>query len=538
MADEAPKAAAKEISAERRMLKRSLTLLPLFGIIYFTVSGGTFGIESLFSYSGSGMALLLICIIPFIYSLPNIFMVRELQSMMPAEGGYYHWTKQGFGKRVGPFTGFLAGWMNWVMSLVDVAIYPVLAVTYLSFWVPQLSDGGWGMPGWVVQWLAAIAIILLIQLLQMRGVRLAGLTSIWIGAVLIIPLIIMSVVGFYNWGAHGSSFAMSFLPKDTSVWGAFSVGLFVVMWNYMGWELPSSAGDEIVKPKRTYPLAMMLVLVASIATYAIPTVAALYGGAGEDNKVMLWGLEEEGGIGQVLLDGGMTQAQMDAAGVDPASTEGWFLPDIATAVAEKATQPGSGFAGFLGNFMMAAAVLSMVGLLVGNSVSATRIPFAVAEDGMAPKWLVRVHPKWGTPWVAILVTGFFFAVFSVNAFESLVVLDVLLNSLTLLLQFAALWMLRRTRPEIPRSRIPGGLAGAVIVTLLPAAVIIFAIVSQVKDVGWTSIWYAAIAIAIGSILYFPFKHFLKNKRNVPDIDPFASDEDQAEIAAAAPTAEV
>ena len=50
----------KEISVERQMLKRSLTLLPLFGIIYFTVSGGTFGIESLFSTSGPGLALLLI----------------------------------------------------------------------------------------------------------------------------------------------------------------------------------------------------------------------------------------------------------------------------------------------------------------------------------------------------------------------------------------------------------------------------------------------------------------------------------------------
>ncbi len=121
--------AAKEISIERQMLKRSLTLLPLFGIIFFTISGGTFGIESLFSSSGAGMALLLIGIIPFVYSIPNILMVRELQSMMPVEGGYYHWTKQAFG----PFTGFLTGWMNWVMSWVDVSIYPVLGATYLGF---------------------------------------------------------------------------------------------------------------------------------------------------------------------------------------------------------------------------------------------------------------------------------------------------------------------------------------------------------------------------------------------------------------------
>ena len=47
------------------------------------------------------------------------------------------------------------------------------------------------------------------------------------------------------------------------------------MWNYMGWELPTAAGDEVVNPKRTYPLAMVLVLVATIATYSIPMVAGL-----------------------------------------------------------------------------------------------------------------------------------------------------------------------------------------------------------------------------------------------------------------------
>jgi amino acid transporter len=524
MAKEPTEAVAQEISQERKMLKRSLTLLPLFGIIFFTVCGGTFGIEPLFGYSGAGLAILLIGIVPFVYSIPNMFMVRELQSMMPVEGGYYHWTKQGFN----PFTGFLTGWMNWVMSLVDVAIYPVLAVTYLSFWIPALTDGAGGVPGWVIQWLAAIAIILVIQFLQMRGVRLAGLTSVGIGAVLLIPLIIMSVLGFYNLGAHGTSYHMSFLPQGGGLVSAFSLGLWVVMWNYMGWELPTSAGDEIVKPKRTYPLAMVLVLVAAVAVYAIPTIAGLYGGAGEDNKVVLWGLEEDDGIGPVLEEGGMTPEQIEAAGVDPTSTEGWWLPDIANAVAEKATHPGSGFAGFLGNFMMAAAVLSMIGLLVGNSVSATRVPFALAEDGMAPAWMVRVHRKWGTPWVAILVTGLFFCVFSVNAFSRAVVIDVLLNSLTLMLEFLALWRLRFTRPDIPRRKIPGGWVGLLIATVLPFAIIILAIYSQVRDEGWIAIWLTAIVIAIGAILYFPFKHYLKDKRNVPDVDPYTSDEVEAE----------
>ncbi len=513
-----------EVAYERQMLKRSLTLLPLFGIIFFTVCGGSFGIEPLFSSSGAGMALLLIAVTPFVYSVPNILMVRELQSMMPVEGGYYHWTKQAFG----PFTGFLTGWMNWVVSWVDVAIYPVLAATYLSFFLPALDTGWHGIPGWVLEWVVGIVFIWLISALQIRGSRLTGLTSIWMGAILYIPLLIMSVVGFVNWGTKGSTFHMSFLPSGTSLTGAFSLGLFVVMWNYMGFELPTTAGDEIVKPKRTYPLAMVLVLIAAIATYAIPTVAGLYGGGGEGGRVNAWGLEEsvEGqGIGEDLKGVGVTEAEIQAAGIDPASSYGWEFPDIAKAVADKSGL-GSGFGTFLGNFMMIAAVLSMLGLFIGNSVGGTRVPFALAEDGMMPKAVVHVHRKWGTPWVAIVLCGVIFSIFSLKAFGFLVIVDVLLNAVTLLIQFVALWRLRITRPEVPRKRIPGGWIGLFVVTLLPALIIILAIYSQIVDVGWGAIYYSAGAVVAGCIVYFPIKKYVKERNRIPDIDPWVlGDED-------------
>jgi amino acid transporter len=107
-----------EIKREAKKLKRELTLLPLFGLIYFTVCGGSFGIEPLVGWSGPGLAILLVFLTPIIFSIPNMLMVRELNSMMPVEGGYYHWVKKAFG----PFAGFLAGWNNWVVSWLDVTI--------------------------------------------------------------------------------------------------------------------------------------------------------------------------------------------------------------------------------------------------------------------------------------------------------------------------------------------------------------------------------------------------------------------------------
>jgi amino acid transporter len=163
-----------QIQVERKRLKRELTLLPLFGLIYFTVCGGSFGIEPLVGWSGPGLALLLIFLTPLVFSLPNMLMVRELQSMMPVEGGYYHWIKQGFG----PFPGYMAGWMNWVVSWVDVSIYPVLAAYYLGYFIPALRDGatigGVNVSASVLSWLVALVLIWAISALQIRGARLAG----------------------------------------------------------------------------------------------------------------------------------------------------------------------------------------------------------------------------------------------------------------------------------------------------------------------------------------------------------------------------
>ncbi len=513
-------AAEIEIVLETKRLKRGLTLLPLTGIIYFTVCGGTFGIEPLIGGSGPGLAILMILLTPLIFSVPLILMVREMTSMMPVEGGYYHWVKQAFG----PFAGFLAGWMNLVVSWLDASIYPVLAAAYLAYFFPVLDEGvtlgGIELPGSTVSFLLGLLLIWGITALQIRGARLTGLTTNWIGLIILVPIALMTVLGIWNW-IQSPPADLPFMPPDTDFTGAFSLGLFVVMWNYMGFELATVAGDEIVNPKRTYPMAMGIVLVLAIATYLLPVVAGLYGGAGADGRYLLWGTEayDEGAtIGTIMEESGVDQVTLEEWGVDPESTSGWYLPDIAQAVGEKTGGPDSGLGGFLAAIMTIAAALSMVGLFIGNSLGASRIPFALSEDGMMPTWLVHVSPRYGTPWVAIVIAGVFYSIFASNAFAFLVVADVLLNMLVLIACFFALWRLRITRPDEPRKKVPGGYVGLTLVTLGPIFITVMAVYSQWVDVGPDSITLAVGAIIVGALLYFPIRRFVKP--GIPDIDPY------------------
>jgi amino acid transporter len=513
--------AIRLIEGERGKLKRSLTVLPLFGLLYFVVCGGAFGSEAIVGFSGPGMALLLLIITPLTYSIPSMLMVRELSSMMPAEGGYYHWVKQAFG----PFTGFLVGWLNLVVYWVDVSIYPVLAVTYLGYFVPALNTGltigGVEISGSLLSWLVALVLIWGIVLLQIRGARLTGLTTDWLGVFMMIPLIIMSGFGIYNWIQSGATLSLPFLPEGETLGGALSVGLFVAMWNFAGWEVPSSAGDEIVNPRRTYPLAMALVLVATFATYSIPMVSGLYGGAGEGGRYQLWGIEEletEEGIGPAMEEYGVTAEQLDEWGVDASRPIGWEYPEIAHAIGVKTEGTDGRLARILGSLVTLSAFIGMSGLFIGNSLGASRLPFAMAEDGMMPKWMVKVHPKYGTPWVAILVSGMLFSLFSLGTFAFLIVVDVFMDCICQILDYLALWKLRFSHPHVSRQKVPGGIFGLGLITVASFSIIILAIISQISEEGFQAIGLGLAVILVGVLLYFPVRKFVKP--GVPDVNPW------------------
>src|SRR6266581_1475079 len=122
----------KSYILSRMRFKQLLRPVHLTAVMFFTVSGGPYGLEPLLHNVGSTLALTLIVITPVVWSLPVILMVLELNGMMPREGGYYHWVKMALGL---PW-GFCEGWWTWLYAPTDLAIYPVLFVQYLNFLIP------------------------------------------------------------------------------------------------------------------------------------------------------------------------------------------------------------------------------------------------------------------------------------------------------------------------------------------------------------------------------------------------------------------
>jgi len=107
------------------------------------VSGGTYGTEDIVHGAGYGKAILILLLTPILWSLPTAFMIGELSSALPFEGGYYAWVRRAMGN----FWGFQEAWLSLVASIFDMAIYPTLFVLYLTRLFPWFSVGyrGWAV---------------------------------------------------------------------------------------------------------------------------------------------------------------------------------------------------------------------------------------------------------------------------------------------------------------------------------------------------------------------------------------------------------
>src|SRR5207244_2037332 len=173
--------------AVTRPARRGLTLGPLVAVMFFTVSGGPFGLEGLVGQVGPGLALLLLLATPLLYSVPEALLIGELASMLPVEGGYYQWVKRAFGR----FWGFWNGWLSWTYSLVDMAIYPVLFLQYLRFFAPGLNRFD--------SWLVALLLIWGATWLNLRGTQVVGAASRWFVAAVLLPFAVLSAAALVHW---------------------------------------------------------------------------------------------------------------------------------------------------------------------------------------------------------------------------------------------------------------------------------------------------------------------------------------------------
>ena len=427
-----------------KKLPRGIGTLGLVFVLFFSTSGGPYTTETLIHSVGPGLGLLILALVPLIWSVPEVLIVGELASMLPEEGGYYRWVDRAFGR----FWAFQNGWLTWVYSLVDMAIYPVLFNQYLRYFIPGL-DARMG-------WLISLAVIWGASWINVRGSVNVGRVSIIAGLFVMLGFLVLSIAS-----APGMTHIpwQPFASEHARGLGGLAVGISLALWNYVGWDNPSTAEGELRDASRSYPRALAFALPVVTLGYLVPLVTTL--GATD------WTTWTEGGWPQIAAMAAGTAGR-------------WIAIWIA-----------------LGGMINALALFNA--LLLGYS----RIPFVLASDGLVPQALAKLDGS-GTPRTAVIVSAAFYSVFALVSFGKLVVADVLLYSLALFVEFAALVQLRKTEPSLRGAfRIPLGRVGVSFIAALPMMVLIGVIVVSLADgeYGLPAVIGTALAMAAGPMIY-------------------------------------
>jgi len=438
---------------------RRLRLLPLIAATYFMVSGGPYGIEDAIGQAGYAKTLLLLILVPLFWSFPTALMVGELASALPEEGGFYVWVKRG----LGPFWGFQEAWLSLAASVFDMALYPALAVSYLGQIAPALTIGHRG-----VVW--SLGIIVLCAVWNLQGAWSVGRGLEWFSVLLLLPFLAMIVLGVLHVFIHPHA-AHEF---STPVAGNVRTALLVILWNYMGWDNASTIAREVDNPQRIYAPAVLATVLLVAATY-LASVAAV----------------ATAGVPAVHF-----------------ATGDW--------VAAARLLGGGGMGSRLfGDAVVLGGALTGIAMFNALTLSYARVPAAMAKDGLLPKILAK-HSKRGVPFVAVLVCCLAWASVSGFNFDRLIELDILLYGLSLVLEFAALIALRIRQPQLPRPyRIPGGLAGAVVVSVAPVAIAGWALIAARDEQISLGVHkvpvlvFGAIVFVVGTAVYWPVRSRFK-----------------------------
>jgi amino acid transporter len=428
------------LTAENKTAIKKAGLLYFVFVMFAYVTGGPFGMEEMVTTSGPGLTLIYLLVIPFFWCIPVSLVAAELTTAIPVEGGFYRWVRAAFGD----FWGFLAGWWNWTASWLLGASYAVLFTDYLALYFP-----------WMVGWkhyAVSVALIALLAYINIRGIQMVGVVATALELSVLVPVFSLCVVAALKW--HLNPFH-PMIPPRVPTFQVFGVGLALGLWLYSGYEQCSSVAEEIDNPQRSYPRALAIVVPLSVATYFLPALFSL------------------------------------------AALGNWHEWNTAYLPTAGALIGGS----WLGLLLMLAAMLGNVSLLNATVLTSTRMPSSMAKDGYLPAVFADKHPKFGTPWIAILISSVIYALLSFHTMAQLLTVYVWLRILVTVLTVLAAWRLRRLQPDLQRPfRIPGGIGGLGYVVIAPVVMSIVALGGSDKF----ALKWGPVPVALGFLAYFAF----------------------------------
>ena len=439
-------------------------------LLFYLVTG--FTVRWIGTAAAAGPSAIIIWLIGCLaFYVPLMCTVLELSSRYPNEGGCYVWSKRAFGD----FAGFITGWTYWTCNLPYFpGLFYFTAATALFIGGPNWRAHG-DSPTYFIGF--SLLALVLAAGLNMRGLAVGkwlhnvGAVGLWLPGLLLIGF---GVLAWSRFGSATEFTAESMVPstrlKDIVFWSTIAFSL-------SGLESASMMGEEIRDARRNIPRALLVAGVLITALYILGTVAML--AAMPRSEI-------------VHLQGFMTAIEMVCARLHL----GAFVPVIALLVV-------------LGGLGQAGAWFAAAG----------RLPFVAGSDRFLPAFFGRIHPRYGSPYISLLVQAIVAGVFILlgqagtsvkGAYDVLVSMAIISYFIPYLFMFASMIRLQREPAGPGVIRVPGGRPAATSLASLGLAVTSVAIVLALipaEDEPNKPLAVAKVAgltvllVAIGALVY-------------------------------------
>lgn len=405
---------AAKMDAEQHGLKKyDIKVSTVVFMIFCLVAAGAYGIEEMIPETGPGLAIIMLIVLPFVWSTPFSLVAAELGSARPQEGGYYKWVQEACGE----FWGFQAGWWRTISIYIDNSLYVILAGGYIaSTW--DLSSA--------MEFGVKALIILIFTWINIRGVKDVGIVSTILSSLVILAFAMVAIIGFMNWN-YNPMVPFTPEPVESAVDWVFYIGsgISIGMWMYSGYESMSTIAGEVSNPQ-VIPKATLITVPLIMCVYIFPTIGGLAALGQWEN----WGTVP-GTIGYA---------------------------DVATHFLGPA----------FGLFFAIVAVLAQCSIYNTYIASGSRGFFALADDNLAPPILVKCDKKHGVPYVAVLSVAIVNLILCSFDFTTIVVVDVFLLVASYVMVFISALILRKKIPDSERPfKIPGGYGFLVVLCVVP-----------------------------------------------------------------------
>lgn len=444
-------------AVERQKLQRHFGR---FDILFFLICT-IVGVDTIATVAqGGGQAFTWMMVFAVVFFVPQALLFAELGSAFPQEGGPYFWTRLAFGHLAGAVNNFLYWITNPVWIGGSLTITCITAVEVFFNHGASVSTAVWFLIALVFVWLSIVAAITSFSV--GKWLPTAGAIARFV----VLGLFTISVISYaLKHGAHGLG-ASDYKPSESG----FVLLVGVLLFNFVGFELPSSAGEEMTNPQRDVPFAIARSTVASVVLYALPVIGILI----------------------VLPASAITNFSGFVSAIQTVFTVyGGHVSGTGAA-----TLSGAGLV--LGD---GCAILFILCLITSGAtwiMGSDRALAVSCYDGAGPRGLGVINARYGTPVRVNVFSGIVASIVVVLAhqissgdaakyFNAVLGVTISTTLISYLLIYPALWKLRRSHPATPRPfKMPAYRPLTVILIVLVAIATV-----QLIAPGLGSSWFGA-----------------------------------------------